>query len=118
MPPHRNISTPTLEATPPRKHHHHHHHRNSKHQDSKNNSRTMSDYSWGNIKGEQDEDLVMVSAQEPMKSVFEFDDEPLREETNKVEVRNLEQGADENREKEDNVQFVQYPNSPNSNRNG
>ncbi|KAJ3642646.1 hypothetical protein Zmor_025409 [Zophobas morio] len=113
VPPHRNIGvTTSLEATPPRKHHHHHHHRNSKHQDNKHHHRTASDYGWSI--NPQDEDIVMAASQEPMKSVFEFDDEPPKEEKKEeVKMRSKPPKNDE-----ENVQFVQYPKSPNSNGNG
>jgi transmembrane protein 132 len=114
VPPHRNIGvTSSLEGTPPRKHHHHHHHRNSKHQDNKHHHRAASDYGWA-VSTVQDEDLVMTASQEPLKSVFEFDDEPPKEEK-KEEVKMRSKPA---KNDDDNVQFVQYPKSPNSNANG
>lgn len=50
----------------------------------------------------------MITSQEPMKSVFEFDDEPPQEEK-KEEVKLRKKPEDEE------AQFVQYPKSPNSN---
>ncbi|RZC37691.1 transmembrane protein 132B-like [Asbolus verrucosus] len=116
VPPHRNIgvTTSSLESTPPRKHHHHHHHRNSKHQDNKHHHRALSDYGKATPNDQDNDDFVMTASQEPLRSVFEFDDEPPKEEKKEeVKLRSKPQKSED-----DNVQFVQYPKSPNSNGNG
>nr|XP_015840223.1 PREDICTED: transmembrane protein 132B [Tribolium castaneum] len=114
VPPHRNIGV-TSEATPPRKHHHHHHHRNSKHQDKHHHDYGWAVNGWSKDQEEEDEDLVMTASQEPMRSVFEFDDEPPKEEEKPEEVKLRSKPP---KPDEEEVQFVQYPKSPNANGNG
>ncbi|CAH1236119.1 unnamed protein product [Diabrotica balteata] len=97
VPPHRNlgVSTTSSDSPLPKKPHHHHHHRN-KNQEKSHYHRLSNE-------------LIPLKSQAAVpkkkvencteKDMFEFDDEP------KAQTR-----------KDDNVEFVQYSNSP-SNRN-
>ncbi|KAJ8932719.1 hypothetical protein NQ314_014414, partial [Rhamnusium bicolor] len=105
FPPHRNIgvtASSSIEATPPRKLHHHHHHRNRSqekhvnHRLSGETSRTSSRPSSGLARDVRNRDEV----DKKEHHVFEFDDEPH-----------------EMPKKEDKMEFVQYPKSPNANCN-
>lgn len=102
VPPHRNIGITAngslSELTPPKKLHHHHHNRNKgqdklgHHRLSSDTSRTSSRPSSGLGRDTKDE----VDKKEC--HIFEFDDEPH-----------------EVPKKEEKIEFVQYPKSPNAN---
>lgn len=121
VPPHRNIdvvmNSNSLESTPQRKHHHHHHRNSKQQQEGKHHNRTSNEFidskangGQFNVKQSEDEDFIIgATSQEPMRSVFEFDDEPPKNEEVKMRVK-------QEKNKEDDIaQFVQYPKTNNSN---
>lgn len=120
VPPHRNV-TPTSKSnnsTPEpvqvRKQHHHHY-RNSKQQTPDRDSRHSQRY----VKplmdfAGADQDEASSPQQQGKRSVFEFDDEPQETAKGGVKMRTKSCKNDG----DEDVYFVQYPRSPNSNGNG
>lgn len=145
VPPHRNIgvTTHTPVEGSPRRHHHHHHHRNSR--PGENGRKLEKNYQDFNKSSQQDDDGLLIDldsrddgqAEAVKRSVFEFDDEPMVEESpknetpspkaeiNGVKMRHKPYGnacasgnANASSNNDEDVQFVQFPNSPNFNKNG
>ncbi|KAG5868104.1 hypothetical protein JTB14_034634 [Gonioctena quinquepunctata] len=104
VPPHRNIgvtasATSSAEVLSPRKSHHHHHHRNRS-QDKTNHHRANSRTESGHEKESSREKVEQLDNGEEHR-MFEFDDEPQASAL----------------KREDKMEFVQYPKSPNANSN-
>lgn len=112
VPPHRNIGVSTaqnaiLEDSPRRHHHHRHYHNNVKDNNVKKRE-SKPDY----IKNDNDVIDNMNSCQ-PMKNIFEFDDEPCTPTNTPINGIKLQQ-QNTDRERDDDVEFVEFPATQNN----
>lgn len=110
VPPHRNIGVSTqnvmLDESPRRHHHHRHYHggKDNKKRESK------PDYH----KNDNNEAIDNISTSQPLKNIFEFDDEPSTPSNTPINDVRIRAKVDKEQPDEEEVEFVEFSTTQNN----